>query len=255
MEDKILLEQYFAFASMENVYEIVSTYLPQKNAKQVKKRLVVLKAHRGQAKAKRMIEQMHFDEHHYEIRFTAPKAFEALGQDTVAKYLRRISDEVKEYRTMTMTEDMPIVPVSEDEFSILASKEFQDLMIGLGFRAPYEGETYFRVPATINAPEIYNWIDKFAVEAEEADPVELSSEEEETYEMGKIMFKPAEVQIPVEQNEEAKEGQDENISGNKFGETGEMGDQVKVIDVINTEAPPEDLKPEVAANSLTANVH
>jgi len=56
MEDKILLEQYFIFASMENVYEIVSTYLPQKNAKQVKKRLTVLKVHRGQAKAKQMVE-------------------------------------------------------------------------------------------------------------------------------------------------------------------------------------------------------
>ena len=246
MEDKILLEQYFIFASMENVYEIVSTYLPQKNAKQVKKRLTVLKVHRGQAKAKQMVEQMHFDEHHYEIRFTAPKAFEALGQETVANYLRKISDEVKEYRTMTMTEDMPIVPVSEDEFSILATKEFQDLMIGLGFRTPYEGETYFRVPATINAPEIYNWIDKFAVEQDE-DPVELS-EEEETYEMGKIMFKPVE-QPAVEQTGEIREGQEEN-------NLGEAGDHVKEIEVVNTEAmTSEDLKPELPANNLTANVH
>ena len=71
-----------------------------------------------------MVESMHFDEHHYEIRFTAPKAFEALGQDRVSDTLRKISSEVEEYRTMTMTEDMPIVPVTEDEFAILATKEF-----------------------------------------------------------------------------------------------------------------------------------
>jgi timeless len=186
-EDSTLIENYYTFKDMDRYLEVLSNLFTNKSPKDVKKRLKLLRVSKGITKAKEMLEELHFTEDVYGIERTGPAAFKKLGKETVLNNLYKILSDAEAFYKEIGGDEMAIVPVTEEDFSMFTSKEWSCLLLGLGMRAPSEGEWCWRVVGNLDnfkaGIERLNLLDEETVEIDE-------DEEEEEYstEMSKSWF-------------------------------------------------------------------
>lgn len=185
-EDSTLIENYYTFKDMDRVLEVLSNLFTNKSPKDVKQRLKLLRVSKGIFKAKEMLEELHFTEDVYGIERTGPVAFKKLGKEAVMNSLYKIVQDAESFYKEVGGDEMAIVPVTDEEFSYFNQKEWNCLLLGLGMRAPVDGEWCWRVVGNID--NLKAGIESLNLLDDEAEEIDEGQEEEYTTEMSKSWF-------------------------------------------------------------------
>eukprot|EP01016_Furgasonia_blochmanni_P009226 TRINITY_DN13824_c0_g1_i3.p1 TRINITY_DN13824_c0_g1~~TRINITY_DN13824_c0_g1_i3.p1 ORF type:complete len:554 (-),score=140.57 TRINITY_DN13824_c0_g1_i3:10-1671(-) len=149
-----------------------SLNITNKSTKDIRKRIKMLKLHKGKKRAEEALKQIHSDGKisvnsfakkaleyiHVEKAFTLEELFNWL--QTVINAFGIYSQKFKANRGDTedivnyAINDFALVPIRPTDFDVLHSEIMSDLAKVMGFRSPTQGEIYFRVPGYMTTAEL-----------------------------------------------------------------------------------------------------
>jgi hypothetical protein len=145
-EDETLIKNFSAFQGTASCFEHLSNLIPDKEPKDVKKRVKQLKLEKGAETAKQVLKGFHADQFR-DVFQDALEVFEKFSKEVVLKKVLEIVSEFEEFCLKFPGCEFAVVPRDYLDFDLFADRSFCNFVAGLGFAEPKTGEWCWRVIA------------------------------------------------------------------------------------------------------------